>query len=115
MRHPIRNAIVTILKIIEEYLTYARDYYISLGKTKLEFKENFMKMLERLFDVLDCKGDIILFNNVVLWAIPLSSIISIRPMLPAIITASFLVLDADYCMTWNKRHLYLLFRISKSL
>lgn len=71
-------------------------------------------MLDRLLDVLNCKCDIILFNNIILWAIPLSFIISIKPMLPAIITASFQVLDADYGMKWNKFDLNLQFRISKS-
>ena len=39
LRPPVTNAKVTVLKIIEEYLTQAGDYYyISLGRGKLEFK-----------------------------------------------------------------------------
>ena len=60
-RPPVTNAKVTVMKKIEEQLTLARD--VSLGRGKLDIKENFMKKLDRLFDILNCKCDIILCND----------------------------------------------------
>lgn len=47
------NAKFTVLKKNEELLTQARD--LSLGNDKLEVKENFMKKLDKLFDIPNCK------------------------------------------------------------
>jgi hypothetical protein len=53
---PILNSRVTVLKKIEENWEKAKN--ISLGRGKLEVKEAFIAILDKLFDILNCKCEI---------------------------------------------------------
>ena len=54
---PVVNSKVTIVKRIEENWEKARN--ISLGRGKLAVKESFVGKLDKLFDILNCKCDIL--------------------------------------------------------
>ena len=58
---PIINSRVTIVKKIQQNWELAKN--ISLGRGKLDVKEAFASKLEKLFDILNCKCDIVLCSE----------------------------------------------------
>jgi len=55
------NARITILKKIQESWKLAKD--ISLGRGKLDVKETFTAKLDKLFDILHCRFEIVICSE----------------------------------------------------
>ena len=58
---PVINSRITILNKIQQSWETAKD--ISLGRGNIEVKENFIVKLDKLFDILNCKCEIVMCAN----------------------------------------------------